>query len=143
MRDPSDRAQTGSGSRDPLSDRIRRHLDASERALDEPALERLAQARREALAAAARHSPAPGHSWPVSLSTPVVLEWLLPAGAMASVAVMVLALSLLVKSPPVSTAHSVANTAVLDIDLLSARQNLDVYDNLDFYRWLAANDRAG
>jgi len=105
-------------------------------------LERLAQARREALAAA-RHSPAPGRSWPVSLSTPVVLEWLLPAGAMASVAVMVLALSLLVKSPPVSTAHSVANTAALDIDLLSARQKLEVYDNLDFYRWLAANDRAG
>ncbi len=126
-----------SGSRDPFTTRIRQHLETSLESLDEPTLERLATARATALAAA-RRGTAHEHSQPFFMFQAGASGWLLPAGAMASIAVMVLTLGLLVNS-----ASSGGANDVLDVELLSSGANLDVYDNLDFYRWLAANDRAG
>lgn len=128
---------------DPLTTRVRQHLDASLEALDQTTLDRLAQARQAALAKA-RSDGADKPSWSASWSalwseiTELDLSnWLLPAAALASIGVMLLALGVLVNS---SSTHFPSTT--LDIELLSSSEQLDTYDNLDFYRWLALNEQA-
>jgi len=108
------------------------YLDAS-RQLDPAAAERLRTARRQALAAA---RPAPSRLAP---------RLLLPAGAFA-----VLALATLMIWQPLrhadqapSHAASAVPAADADSDLPPDADSADpqLYQNLDFYGWLAANDR--
>ncbi len=121
---------------DPFNDRLRRHLEASLESLDPETLDRLADARRQALAAT-RANRDFKHPSPLS-GFARGSNWLLPAGAMASIAVMVSALGFLINSTP-----AIIPAMTLDIELLSSSEHLDVYDNLDFYHWLAVNDQAG
>lgn len=100
-------------------------LDRSAGALDAPARARLQAARRQALAQA--HAPrgfAP--------------RWFVPVGAVAALAV-VAALGLWWM--PASAPPMAANLE--DAELLFATDNLELYQNLDFYRWLAAKERPG
>lgn len=101
----------------------------------EPAVAaRLRAARRDALAA-----PAPGHR---------AARLLLPAGAFAAVA-----LAVLIAWPPHRTAGTATAPAAAaatargseDSDLPPDADSADpmLYQNLDFYGWLAANDGAG
>jgi len=108
------------------------YLDAS-RQLDPDAADRLRGARRQALAAA---RPAPSRLAP---------RLLLPAGAFA-----VLALATLMIWQPLRHAGSAPPQAVstapgtdTDSDLPPDADSADpqLYQNLDFYGWLAANDR--
>lgn len=120
---------------DPLTARVREHLDASLEVLDQSTLNRLAQARQAALAGAQMDGPekAVWFDFPeLELS-----NWLMPVGALASIGVMLLALGVLVNSSPTLTP-----TTTLDIELLSSSEQLDTYDNLEFYRWLAINEQA-
>ena len=109
---------------DPLRTRVRQHLDASLEVLDQATLDRLAHARHAALVNAQSDRG----------NKP---SWLLPVGALASIGVMLLALGLLINS-----SSTLIPSTTLDIELLSSSEQLDTYDNLDFYRWLALNEQA-
>ncbi len=135
--DNTDPKQAHTDTLDLFNSRIRKHLDESLDHLDASAVQRLATARQAALAAA-RNQPAPTNSRLFYRFQPQNLNWLLPAGAMASIAAMILTLSLLV-----NTTFPEGADSMLDVELLSSDEHLDVYDNLDFYRWLAANERVG
>ncbi len=101
-------------------------LDRSADALDAPTRARLQATRRQALAQA--HAPrgfAP--------------RWFVPVGAVAALAVVV-ALGLW-WMPTTGTPPMAASAE--DAELLFAADNLELYQNLDFYRWLAAKERPG
>ncbi len=122
---------------DRLIERIRRRLDESVAELDEATLSRLAQARQRALSAE------PGHSrrarrWIRSLAVRPASDWLVPAGALASVVATVLALALTVSEPENGLARQVE-----DLDLLSAGEELELYENLEFYQWLDEREQTG
>ena len=106
--------------------RLKTVLDRSAGALDAPTRARLQAARRQALAQA----PAPRGFVP---------RWFVPVGTVAALAV-VAALGLWwlpASAPPPMVAN------LEDVELLFAADNLELYQNLDFYRWLAAKERPG
>jgi hypothetical protein len=101
-------------------------LDGSVDALDAPTRARLRAVRRQALAQAR----APRGFAP---------RWFVPLGAAAVLAVVaVLDLWWLPPATPPPLAASAE-----DAELLFAADNLELYQNLDFYRWLAAKERSG
>lgn len=119
---------------DRLAQRARAlYLDAS-RQLDPATAERLRTARRQALAAA---RPSPSRLAP---------RLLLPAGAFAVLALATLMiwhpLQQADHAPPRAAATPAAMDAA-DSDLPPDADSADpqLYQNLDFYDWLAANDR--
>ncbi|MBP1475560.1 hypothetical protein J7I44_14695 [Frateuria sp. MAH-13] len=118
---------------DKLAQRARAlYLDAS-RQLDPATSGRLRAARRQALEAA---QPA---------SARVASRLLLPAGAFAVLALATLMIWQPLRHADHAPAHAVpaASTADTDTDLPPDADSADpqLYQNLDFYDWLAANDR--
>ena len=107
--------------------RIKTLLDRSTNTLDARTRARLQAARRRAIA----QIGAPP-IWTLS-------RWLLPVGVAAALAVVgVIGLWWLQPGAPPSMAATLE-----DAELLFAADNLDLYQNLDFYRWLAAKERSG
>jgi hypothetical protein len=107
------------------------YLDAS-RQLDPDAAGRLRAARRRALAAA---RPAPARLAP---------RLLLPAGAFAVLALATLMIWQPLRHADHAPPHAAAAPAIeADSDLPPDADSADpqLYQNLDFYGWLAANDR--
>ncbi len=109
--------------RDPLADRARSLFDGAVRGVDAATAARLRSARRAALQP--RHAP--------------IARFLLPAGAFAAAA---LALGLVWHphaGAPATPAETVATAASTGSDSLAAADaaDLDLYQNLDFYGWLA------
>lgn len=88
-------------------------------------------ARREALAAAA--SPQTHTA-----------RWLLPAGAFAAIALATLMVWQPRPSAPMTTPGATVQTAETDNDLPPDAEKTDpnLYQNMDFYKWLAANNVA-
>jgi hypothetical protein len=115
-----------------LLERIRRGLDESAAELDAATLERLHRARHRAVSLATE----PRRRWwrPRLQST----EWLLPASAFASVVVTVLTLTLLVGEQ-----GNVPLTGGDDLELLTAGEELELFENLEFYQWLPESELAG
>ena len=97
-------------------------LDESVRDLDADVVARLRQARYRALKA----KPRP-------------FFWLLPASGLAAASVAVLAVSLWLYQP----ARPVPVHSVEDIEILTSAENLELFDDLEFYGWLAERDRTG
>jgi hypothetical protein len=97
-------------------------LDESARDLDADILARLRQARDRALAA----KPRP-------------FFWLLPAGGLAAACVAVLAVALWWYQP----SRPVAVQGLEDLEIISSPENLELFDDLEFYGWLAERDRTG
>lgn len=112
--------------------RAREVFLASAARLDEAVLKRLREARR--LAVEAAEKPAP--FWQVR-------PWALPAGALASLAVAVLAGVLWLSGPAPTTGQTppFAPNNGEDSGLLLANDNLEMYSDLEFYRWLDAQDQ--
>lgn len=109
-----------------LVDGIRRELDESCRALDGHTLSRLNAIRHAALEKRARR--------PRTL--------LLPFGGLVTACVLVLSVSLLNsgRTPDVGqpeTATVVMDAPLEDIDLLVSDEELDFYEDYEFYQWLA------
>ncbi|MFC5524852.1 DUF3619 family protein [Rhodanobacter ginsengisoli] len=116
----------------PLEQRARELYDEAVRRIDPDTAGRLRAARRQALEAARapeRHRA----------------RWLIPAGAFAVVALA----TMMVWQPlphrgatPSHVAGTAPTTADLDNDLPPDADKTDpnLYQNLDFYGWLAAND---
>lgn len=106
---------------DQFSARLAQELDRANRRLPDPVLNRLKEARLRAVAEAGK---APGRSWGVP-------RWL-TAGGLATAAVVVVAVSFWYTLPrPIPP-----GVPVEYLDQLAARENRDMIENLDFYRWL-------
>lgn len=115
-------------------ERVRRRLDDDVSAFDSETLSRLRRARQRAIAAAGKRS------WwraPWAAHRPAG-DWLVPAGAFASIAATALALTLMVSEPDDGIAREVD-----DLELLTAGEELELYENLEFYQWLGNHEQTG
>jgi hypothetical protein len=111
-----------------VEEKVRGELDVAAAGLDAGLVGRLRQARLRALAGAE-----PGKRRPFFL--PPVPRWV-TAGGFAATAVVVIAVSFWaasVRSPlPVRQPE--------DLEILTSQEHLDLYADLEFYRWLAADE---
>lgn len=111
-------------SEQPQEDRLvasaRTALDRSTEALSPEIVARLRQARLQALEARPRRSSR--------------LVW---AGGLATAAVAILVMVLWWPSAPGPKHHE---PSMEDLELLTAPESLDFYEDLEFYRWLADAD---
>lgn len=104
-------------------DRIKSHLDQQTEQLDAGVLSRLTRARHRALEAG-RGSAA---GWPWK-------HWMpLPVAGLAAAATVLLALALTLGTPETGS----NGTPLEDLDLLASADQLELYENLEFYAWLA------
>lgn len=116
-------------------------LDESLRRLDHAISKRLRVARQYALDTALGGKPA---------KKP--LPWLLPVAGMAAASVAALALffllqpqkqeALVSQNSPQNLAESVSG-GMEDLELLASSEAIEFYDDLEFYGWLAEENRAG
>lgn len=98
----------------PFLKAVKAELDASAAALDSATVERLEQIRRTALR-----------------SNPSGPTWWIPAGAFATLAVAITTIFLWTAAPTPESEE-----VFEDLDLLSSIDNIEFYDELDFYLWL-------
>jgi len=118
-----------------LEQRARRLYHEAARCIDPATAGRLRAARREALAGA-RHAQRPHH----------LARWLVPSGACAVIALAALLVWPSAPRPaaeaPASAAAAAGNGGETDNALPPDPEQADpnLYQNLDFYGWLAAND---
>jgi len=116
---------------------IQQRLSDSLDEIDQNALLRLRQARVDAVQAAARHKNQ--DSDVIGLSFP---QWLAPVSTATAFATVAF-LAITVWTQPSSLVQPVtANTMIEDIAVLSSSDDLDLYENLDFYIWLVNEDTA-
>jgi len=99
--------------------RVRARLEQGAEQLNVYTVQRLAQAR----AAALNSERVPRTTRP----------WLLPALGAAVAAALVVSVTLQVMHKPDAGVAEVAN---LDLELLTAHEDLDLYQDLEFYAWL-------
>ena len=102
-------------------------LDESVESLDQETLDRLAAIRLQALAAASSRK---------SRSS----NWFMPAGGFVTAAALVAAVLLWTSQPAMEESAPMA--LIEDINLLTDSEEIDFYQNLEFYQWLAANEQA-
>ncbi|MFA6230127.1 MAG: hypothetical protein WC617_08095 [Rhodanobacter sp.] len=127
----SDKIRPDHGHQDPMERRSRELYREAARRIDPVTAGRLRAARRHALEAA--QAPARSN-----------VRWLIPTGAFA---VLALAAMMVWQPMPshqaVPTQQSASASGELDNDLPPDADHTDpnLYQNLDFYGWLAANDR--
>ena len=119
-----------------LIEAVRTRLDEQVDGLDSATLSRLAQARRLAVAAAA--APRPRWRRMMRPASRPVGDWLVPAGAFASVLATAVALTLMVAEPGNGSAREMD-----DVELLTAGEELELYENLEFYQWLQDREQTG
>ena len=101
---------------------VRKTLDRSTESLDQDTVRRLRQARFEAL-----ERPGTGRSSWFGLH-----RWI-TAGGLATVTVLALGVSLWVVNPR----EKLPARHVDEVEMLTAQEHLDLYQDLEFYRWLA------
>lgn len=108
-------------------------LDDSVDKLDVQVQARLAQIRRQALEnVASRPSLAKKFS-----------HWLLPATGLVTAAAALLLVVTLWTGQPLPESQQSAPMAVLeDINILTDSEEIEFYQNLEFYEWLAVNEQA-
>jgi hypothetical protein len=102
-------------------ERLRSLLDQKTEELDGHTLSRLRQARARALAA---HAKPAGR-----LQLP---DWSV-AGGLATATIAVLAFSFLLETP---REPGIPQVPAGDLEILASGEELEFYDQLDFYRWL-------
>lgn len=103
-------------------DRITRELDSAVDELDELTLVRLRTARKQALADAAQRKPAWGQR-----------RWLLPAAGLAAACLLLVLVGLQWWGPETTQDTLIA---AQDMDIMMAQDDLEMYSDLEFYRWL-------
>ena len=96
-------------------------LDESARDLDPEMATRLRQARYRAMEA-----------------KPKPFRWLVPASGFVAASVAILAVALWLFQPP----RPVPVEGVEDLEILSSGENLELFDDLEFYHWLAVQNPA-
>ncbi len=114
-------------SNDPWVERAIALLDESAESLDAGTLSRLNRARQAALAQ--------GRSmWS---------HWIVGTGFAGAALVLLLAFGIGQRSAPPPASLPVTVEQVGDADALASDDNLDLYENLDFYAWLDAQQQDG
>ena len=117
---------------EPIEQRTRKLWREAARHLDAATAARLRAARREALQPAAM---------PLRQAT----RWLIPSGALAAMALALMMVWRPLPHAPAPAAGNPVPSAALDADseLPPDAEQVDpgLYQNLDFYAWLAASDR--
>lgn len=111
-----------------LIETVREHLDAGAADLDGRVCARLRAMRADALEEAARR-----RGWFFRLP-----RWV-TAGGLATAVAAVVAVSLWVAD--VRRERTVAT--IDDMELITAQEQMQLYEDLDFYRWLAEQDTNG
>ena len=106
-----------------LLERVRKHLDHSCDALDGQTLSRLNRIRHGAL----EKQQKPRN------------PFLLPFGGLVTACVLVLSVTLMDHQSIPESLPSGAS-ALEDIEILTSAEELDFYENYEFYQWLADND---
>lgn len=102
-------------------------LDAAEQNLDTRMVARLHNARRAAI----EHLRKPRRVRP---------DWLLPVGGLATAGIALAVISLLWLSAPNG---SFVQAGISDIDLLTARESPEFFNELEFFEWLEGNENIG
>jgi len=106
----------------------RQLLDSSLEELDDSILSRLRQSRQLAINAALQASTSnKGNTFEFP-------SWLAPASTGAAFATIILSITLFWTQPLSQKIHS--NDFMEDINLLSQSEELELYQNLEFYLWL-------
>ena len=95
--------------------------------LDQETVDRLAAIRLQALAAASSRRSRRS-------------SWLMPAGGFVTAAALVAAVLLWTSGPTVNESAPVA--LIEDINILTDSEEIDFYQDLEFYQWLAINEQA-
>jgi len=113
---------------DAWTDSIRNELDCSARDLDGASVSRLNRARQAALHSA-RRAQSPRWLWPAT--------W---AGAFALTLVIALWPRLLPDTPAMPSSNV---GAAEDFQMLASSEELELYEELDFYAWLDAQPASG
>jgi hypothetical protein len=110
------------GRSDPLVNAIRKELDRSCDALDGYTLSRLHRMRSAALVR-------PQSRWK---------SLLLPFSGLVTACALVLVVNVALRSAGVP-AEGAGEAALEDIEMLTANESLDLYEDYEFYQWLAEN----
>jgi hypothetical protein len=107
-----------------LVTRITAALDAETSGLDQQTLERLGAMRRNAVELVERKTSRSWHrrGFP---------QWVSASG-FATMAVVVIAVSIWLAAPRHREGRQIE-----DVEILTSREQFDVYEDLEFYRWLA------
>jgi len=106
----------------------RRLLDDSLEGLDNSVLSRLQKSRKLALNAVVQTSA------PSTKNTFIIPSWLAPVSTGAAFATITLSVTLFWTQPLPQKVHN--DNFMEDINLLSQSEELDLYQNLEFYLWL-------
>jgi hypothetical protein len=122
---------------DPFLANVRAALDGHAADLDEISVARLRAARRRAVDSAADR-------WAVADGLREVRGWLglhpWQGGVLGGVTVALLTVALWQILPPEAGTDPVSD---VDVELLSNVEQLDLYENLEFYEWLSSQPNAG
>lgn len=114
----------------PLVDKVRLLLDESVAQTDPGIRLRLRRARQAALDAAEEAVP-----WYVRIP-----RWV-TAGGLATAVVLLVSVSIWMTSGRQNS--SVPTAQVEDVEILTGKEQLDLYRDLEFYEWLERSDHAG
>ena len=100
---------------DDLNARVKQHLDDSVRDLDANTLSKIRQIRSQAI----ENANVKKTDWSGVMS-----------GALATACVMVFTVAILLKTPAIEP------VSVDDLELISSSDNLELFEDLEFYEWL-------
>lgn len=119
-------------------DKLQTRLRQSEVDIDDTTAARLHQLRRVALDAIPDNNGMPTHGSSV-IALPQWQNYLLPLGSVAAtVAIAVLVFNLTVLVPEGLDLHQTETLSVMDdMAILTAPDELELYQDLEFYEWLA------
>lgn len=120
-----------------FAEQLRVRLSASTDELPIDVLSRLRQARANAVHTATTQSAKPSEV--LTLSFP---NWLAPASTVTAFASLAF-VAIMLWTQADNFAHSSSATFIEDIAVLSSPDDLELYENLDFYIWLEHEDSAG
>ncbi|MEO7325194.1 MAG: DUF3619 family protein [Dokdonella sp.] len=123
----NNRLNESSRLNEPWIERAVALLDESTDALDAATLSRLNRARQAALAQ----------------RRPALSGWMMGSGFAGAALALAIALALGQHPAPSPANAPVSLEQVVDADALASDDNLDLYENLDFYAWLDAQQQDG
>ncbi len=126
---------TGKDRKQPIDDQMflsaaKTTLERSADQLDDHTQERLAAIRRYAVDAAIKQQ---------AVASPAFTRWILPVGGFATACAAVLVAVTLWTQEPVKNTAPVA--ALEDLNILTGNDEIEFYQELEFYEWLAVNEQ--
>lgn len=115
---------------DKLTPKVQQHLDDTVSAMDGQLQSRLRQARAAAIDSVANNESRPG------------LQHWLPAGIVMAAVITLAVLIIPFQQDGLQNGQtdSPAVFAIEDIDILTDQEDLELYEDLEFYRWMSVHE---